>query len=108
MLIDANSLPPEPSHPFAGCGCPFPIRVYSRNSRISVFISVHPWSYASVYDPVSSGKTFTSTRRFFLLCSELLGSVQPGSGLSQPFPTTLNLFGSDRKSTRLNSSHLGL
>src|SRR5215468_6703598 len=49
----------------------------------------------AIYAPDSSGKTFTSTRRFFLLCSALLGSVQFGSGLSQPFPTTLNLFGSN-------------
>ena len=43
----------------------------------------------------SSGKTFTSTRRFFLLCSRLLASVIPGSGLSQPLPMTLNLSGSN-------------
>ena len=49
----------------------------------------------TLYAPDSSGNTFTSTRRFFLLFSALLGSVQPGSGLSQPLPTTLNLFGSN-------------
>ena len=43
----------------------------------------------------SSGKTLTSTRRFFLLCSTLLASVIPGAGLSQPLPMTLNLFGSN-------------
>src|SRR5215813_6237366 len=43
----------------------------------------------------SSGNTFTSTRRLRLLFSALLGSVAPASGLSQPLPTTLNLFGSN-------------
>ena len=43
----------------------------------------------------SSGKTLTSTRRFFLLWSALLASVIPGTGLSQPLPMTLNLFGSN-------------
>ena len=62
----------------------FPLRVQSWLRTIS-----------AAYEPVSSGKTLTSTRRFFLLCSALLGSVQPGSGLSQPLPTTLNLFGSN-------------
>src|SRR5207247_11359804 len=43
----------------------------------------------------SSGKTLTSTRRFFRLCSGLLGSVMLGTGLSHPLPTTLNLFASN-------------
>src|SRR5260221_2087722 len=43
----------------------------------------------------SSGKTLISTRRFFLLCSGLLASVMPGTGFSQPLPSTLNLFGSN-------------
>src|SRR6266540_6282019 len=43
----------------------------------------------------SSGKTLTSTRRFFLLWSGLLGSVIPANGLSQPLPMTLNLFWSN-------------
>src|SRR5262245_32224442 len=43
----------------------------------------------------SSGNTFTSTRRFFRLCSGLLGSVAPATGLSQPLPITRNLFGSN-------------
>jgi len=43
----------------------------------------------------SNGKTFTSTRRFRLLCSALLGSVAPARGLSQPLPITLNLLGSN-------------
>ena len=48
--------------------------------------------HRSAYEPPSRGKTFTSTRRFFLLCSALLGSVQPGRGLSQPLPTGSPLF----------------
>src|SRR5262245_57652271 len=49
-----------------------------------------------VYQFDSNGNTFTSTRRLRLLCSALLGSVELAKGLSQPFPTTLNLFGSNR------------
>ena len=49
----------------------------------------------------SSGNTFTSTRRFFLLCSGLLGSVRPAAGLSQPLPITLNLFGSNLHFARI-------
>src|ERR1035438_678029 len=76
--------------------CENQVRDQDRSSALSICVhlcaSVVLLAY---YDPVSSGKTFTSTRRFFLLCSELLGSVQPGRGLSQPLPTTLNLFGSN-------------
>src|SRR5947207_2645750 len=50
----------------------------------------------------SKANTFTSTRRFFLLCSGLLASVMPATGLSQPLPITLNLFGSNLNLPRMD------